>query len=356
MIARVVFTVHKVHDRNAESVVRTSNTEYGFHMDALSDVLRAIDLSGVIFLRGDFCGEYGLVMPPPTLQHPLVRPNTSEHRLAMFHIIREGGGYLEVEGFPPQRLSQGDLIILFGDLDHSLADTPGRRTVHSSEVVPQFPQVCAPPVVYIGEGDLSMRIVCGMLQFVDRGFNPVFDSLPAFLHIPRDDGPSSPWLQENLRHLIQEAESARPGSDALLNRLTELLFVETLRCYIERLPEDEKGWLAALKDATVGQSLNLLHEDPAYNWSVTELAKQVGASRSSFSSRFHELLGIGPIGYLTRWRIRIATNLLDLGHITMAEIAGRVGYESESAFSRAFKREMGVTASIWRENRNASSA
>ena len=325
-------------------------------MDALSDVLRTIELSGVIFLRGDFCGEYGLVMPPPTIQHPIVQPPTSEHRLVMFHVIRDGEGYLEVDGFDPQKLGPGDLVILFGDLDHSLADRPGRRTIHSSEVVPQFPQVCAPPVVYIGDGKLSMRIVCGMLQFVDRGFNPIFDSLPAYLHITRENGPSSAWLQENLSHLIENAEIARPGSDAILTRLTESIFVETLCCYIERLPESETGWLAALNDATVGRALNLIHENPTHNWSVEELAKQVGTSRSAFSSRFGDLLGIGPIGYLTRWRIRIATNLLELEHLSMAEIAGRVGYESESAFSRAFKREMGETASAWRAKRNPSNA
>ena len=321
-------------------------------MDALSDVLRTIDLSGVIFLRGDFCGEYGLVMPPPNIQHPLVRPQTSEHRLVMFHVIMEGGCYLEVDGYPPKRLGQGDLIILFDDLDHSMADKPGRRTIHSSEVVPECPDVCAPPVVYIGEGSLSMRIVCGMLEFVERGYNPVFESLPAFIHISREKGPSSAWLKGNLQHLISEAESARPGSEALLNRLTELLFVESLRCYIEQLPEDEKSWLAALNDATIGRSLHLLHESPAHSWTVEELARHVGASRSTLSARFGDLLGIGPMGYLTRWRIRIATNLLEREDLTISDISLRVGYESEAAFSRAFKREMGVTASTWRGSRN----
>ena len=325
-------------------------------MDALSDVLQTIDLSGVVFLRGVFCGEYGLVMPPPTIQHPLVQPQSSEHRLVMFHIVREGGCYLEVDGFAPEQLSEGDLIILFDDLDHFLTDIPGRRTIHSSEVVPQYPQVCAPPVIYIGEGDNSMNIVCGMLQFVDRGFNPVFDALPPYLHIVQDDGPSRTWLQENLRLLIEEAETPRPGSGALLNRLTESLFVETLRCYIERLPSSEKGWLAALNDAAVGKSLHLLHENPAHHWTVEELAKKVGLSRSGLSSRFGELLGIAPMSYLMRWRIRIATNLLEHGNISMAETASRVGYDSESAFSRAFKREMGMTASVWRDRRNPAKA
>jgi AraC-like DNA-binding protein len=323
-------------------------------MDALSDVLSTIDLSGVVFLRGDFHGEYGLVMPPPTVEHPLVRPMTSEHRLVMFHIVQKGGAYLEVEGFDPVWLATGDLVILFDDRDHSLADTPGRRTVHSSEVVPQYPNVCAPPIVYIGEGALSMRIVCGMLQFVDRGFNPLFESLPAFLHISSEAGPPTSWLQENLQHLLREAENAGAGSDALLNRLTEVLFVETLRCHLQGLPRDEKGWLAALNDAAVGQALHLLHESPAHGWSVAELAQRVGLSRSALSARFGELLGTGPIGYLARWRIRLATNLLDLGDESIAHVASRVGYESEPAFSRAFKREMGVAPSLWRNARRQS--
>ena len=315
-------------------------------MDPLSDVLRTIELSGVTFLRGDFRGEYGLVMPPPTVQHPLVRPRSREHRLVMFHVVQDGACYLEVEGYPAERMGEGDLVILFDDIDHVLVDTPGRRTIHSSEVVPEYPEVCAPPIVYIGDGPRSLRIVCGMLQLVDRGFNPVFDALPPYILLTSDSGVGSAWLQRNLQHLISAATSAAPGSHALLNRLTEALFIEALRTYIAALPATETGWLAALGDEVVGKALQCMHEAPAEPWTVAKLAQAIGASRSTLAARFQSVLGMAPIGYLTRWRIRLGTNLLRDG-VSVTETARSVGYESEAAFSRAFKREMGASSRAW---------
>lgn len=317
-------------------------------MDARSDVLQTIRLSGVIFLRAELGETFGVSMPPPTISHPSISPATDEHRLVMFHIVREGSGYVEVEGFPPRRLQEGDVIIVFDDLYHSVVDAPGRETIASADLVPDFTAVAAPPAVRVGEGERTMRLVCGMLQFVERGFDPVFSSLPPFLHVAKDDGPSSAWMRANLAHIIAEAESGRAGSETLLSRLTELLFVETLRKYLEGLPEDERGFFAALKDPVVGKSLQLIHADPAHAWTVAELGKRAGASRSAFAARFGELLGVTPMTYITRWRMRLATNLLTNPVLSLPDIASRVGYESESAFSRAFKREMNLPPAAWR--------
>ncbi len=321
-------------------------------MDALSDVLQTIQLSGVVFLRAHLGGAYGVSMPPPTLSHPSLKPKTKEHRLVMFHIVREGEGYVEVEGFEPRKMNTGDLIIIFDDLYHSVVDTPGRPTVPSEDLVLDRTRSSAPPAVRVGEGMRSLALVCGMLQFVERGINPIFSALPPFLHIACQKGPSTTWLQASVTHIIAEAEASRPGSETLLRRLTELLFVETIRQYLQNLSEGERGWLAALKDPAVGKAIQLMHNTPERSWTVAELAKQVGTSRSAFSARFSELLDTSPIAYLTRWRIRLATNLLGETDHSICTIAGHVGYESESAFSRAFKREMGVSPASWRKNVN----
>ena len=318
-------------------------------MDALSDVLQTIKLSGMIFLRGNFGDRYGVSMPPPTISHPSVKPKTKEHRLVMFHIVREGEGYVEVQGFEAKKLRAGDLIIVFGDLFHCLMDSPGRETMHAEELVQYRELPMAPPAVDLGEGPPTMRIVCGMLQFVDRGINPLFAALPPFLIVPGDQGPPAAWIRTSIDLILAEAEAERPGGATLMNRLTELLFVETLRGHLKTLPDTERGWLAALNDPIVGAALQLIHESPAHPWTVAELARSAAASRSGFAARFTELLGVSPIAYLTRWRIRLATNLLEDPQHTIADVAADIGYESESAFHRAFKREMGTPPSTWRK-------
>jgi AraC-like DNA-binding protein len=152
----------------------------------------------------------------------------------------------------------------------------------------------------------------------------------------------------NLAHIIQVAESGRQGTESLLSSLTELLFVETLRSHLDRLPESEKGWFAALNDPTLGKALELVHDNPAHGWTIANLAKSVGVSRSAFSARFTEVLDTTPMAYITSWRIRLATNLLQNSAESIATVAERVGYASESAFNRAFKREMGTPPVAWR--------
>lgn len=317
-------------------------------MDAISDLLHAIDLSGVVFLRAELGEHYGIEMPPPALFHPCVKPLSGEHRLVMFHIVREGGGYLEVDGFAPEKLNEGDLVVVVAQVTHSVVDTPGRETISTKDAIAEHELPPVPPALSFGPGERTMRLVCGMLQFVERGFNPLFSALPAYLVIRRDDGPSSSWLQSNIAHLIADAESGRPGSSTLLRGQTELLFAETLRAYLQKLPPTETGWLAAQNDPLVGKALRYLHAEPARPWTLATLAKAVGTSRSALAASFSEVLEVPPMTYLTRWRIRLATNLLTQPEHTIAEVAERVGYQSESAFCRAFKREIGVPPATWR--------
>lgn len=319
-------------------------------MDALSSALDAVNLSGLVFLRADMSGEYGFSMPSPTIYHPVIKARSREHRLAMFHIVQSGRCYLEVEGCEAVLLQEGDLVVVVGDVSHSIVDSPGRPTVPADTVAPTPSGSAAPPIVYMGESEHPTQLVCGMLEFLDRGFNPVFSALPPFLHVAKDDGPSSVWLQANLSHIIAEAESGRPGGERVLRKLTEILFVETLRCHLRSLSDTETGWFAGLNDPVVGQAIQAIHERPAHDWSLVELAKQAGVSRTVLSTRFVELMDMAPISYLKRWRIRLATDLLLQPGYTLADVADKVGYESESSFSRAFKREMDMPPAKWRNS------
>jgi AraC-like DNA-binding protein len=325
----------------------------GGSLDAISDVLKTINLTGVIFLRAELGREYGIASPPPTVFHPVIKPKSPEHRLVLFHIVREGQGYWQVEGQEAQKVGEGDLLIVFDDLDHSVMDSPGRPTIHSRHLITKR-DAYKPDAAHLGDGEPTMRLICGMLEFVNRGFNPVFSALPPFLRLKSGDGPSTAWMQASFTHIIDEAESGRPGSESMLAKLTELLFVETLRSYLQTLPEDEKGFFAGMNDETVGRAIGAIHENPAHAWTVAELAKKAGASRSAFSPRFGEVMGIPPMAYVTRWRIRLATNLLEESEETVASIAAKVGYESESAFNRAFKKEMGVPPAAWRKGERSA--
>ena len=325
-------------------------------MDPISNVLETIKLSGVIFLRATLGGRYGIEMPPPTLSHPMLRPPTPEHRLVMFHIVRDGSGFVHVEGDVPKKLERGDLIIVLADVVHSVVDQPGQRTIPSAELSPIMTASAAPPAVVVGDGPPTLRLVCGMLQFVERGISPIFSALPPYLLVRRDEGPSTEWLQESVSHILREVDSGREDSQALLSRLTELLFVETLRAYLKKVPAGAGGWFAGLKDPVVGRAIEALHRDPARAWTVAQLAKEVAVSRSALASRFSEVLDTPPMTYLAQWRVRLATNLLEDPRLSIGEVASRVGYVSESAFHRAFKREMGEPPATWRRVKLAGRA
>lgn len=223
-----------------------------------------------------------------------------------------------------------------------------------------------PPVIEGGGGEVA-RFVCGYLH-CDQKFNPLFSTLPRLLCIRNREGsvvlesagaanPSAErqvpfhagmWLTTTLYYLIREAQSQSSSSQLILGRLTELMFVEVLRRYMEELAPGQKGWLAALKDPLVGRAINLLHAEPSRAWTVEDLARDAGVSRSALAGRFTELIGESPMRYLTNWRIHLAKQLLCEGHHSMAQVAERVGYESEYAFNRAFKRQVGEPPAAWR--------
>jgi AraC-like DNA-binding protein len=203
-------------------------------------------------------------------------------------------------------------------------------------------------VAFGGDGALT-RIVCGFLSCDETLSNPLLAVLPRIFKIDMRNDPQSAWLESSLRFATTEAAEGRAGSAIVLAKLSELLFVEAVRRCIDALPADKKGWLAGVRDRFVGRALALLHTQPAHAWTVDELARKVGLSRSAFAQRFTDLLAQPPMQYLARWRLQIAAQELSMGGKSLAAVATQIGFESEAAFNRAFKREFGIPPAGWRK-------
>jgi AraC-like DNA-binding protein len=214
---------------------------------------------------------------------------------------------------------------------------------------PEGTQLPVPIRAGSGDGE-EARIVCGFLGFEETLRHPLMNALPRVLHAPASLRAPGDWLDGFIHQVVAECENRRPGSENILARMSELMFVEVVRQYVESLPPAEHGWLAGLRDKAVGRALNLMHDRPAGCWTLDRLAEEVGVSRSSLAERFSCYVGAPPMQYLANWRMQLATGLLSTGSATIAEIAEKVGYDSEAAFSRAFKRNMGIAPATWRKS------
>jgi AraC-like DNA-binding protein len=203
-----------------------------------------------------------------------------------------------------------------------------------------------------GDGPRT-KVVCGFLGCASVDSNPVLASLPSILKLTLDDGSAAEWIRSTLRFAAEEVAAGRPGSDTVLEKVSELLFIEAVRRYAERLPPEQTGWLAGLRDPHVSRALALIHRDVAHPWTVDELGREAGLSRSALADRFIKLLGMPPIHYLSRWRMQVAMQALRTTGASLAEVADTVGYESEAAFSRAFKKAVGTAPATWRRTRAA---
>jgi AraC family transcriptional regulator, alkane utilization regulator len=279
-------------------------------------------------------------------------------RVVSYHLITAGSCWASLadDNHSAMRVDTGELLVvpqgethLLGS-DLALAPTPSAPLLaaslqaHPGEVL---------RILYGGGGEPT-RMVCGFLTCDEVLSDPLLTALPRMFKVDMGSGKESAWLAAALGFAATEAADPRAGSTSVLAKLSELLFVEAVRRYIETLPEREKGLLAALRDRYVGRALSRLHAQPAHPWTVDELAGNVGLSRSALAQRFSDLLGQPPIQYLAQWRLRLAARLLRSGRKSLAEVADAVGYDSEAAFSRAFKREFGLPPASWRSNREAS--
>jgi AraC family transcriptional regulator, alkane utilization regulator len=252
------------------------------------------------------------------------------------------------DGGPSTFLSEGDIIIFPHGDSHVLGDHLEQEPVLVSHLLPEPPWSEPLMMQYGGGGDVS-KLVCGFLQCEEMLMHPFLKTLPRLIHVQAFAEPTAPLLEMGVRYIIQETECFRAGSMCSLTRLVELMFIEILRNYMQNLPAQEVGWLAALQDPIVSQALESIHADPAHAWTVPALANKIGLSRSALAARFTQLVGQSPMKYLTDWRLQLASRQLQDTADSIAKIAIQVGYESEAAFNRAFKRHIGVPPGVWRD-------
>ena len=327
--------------------------------DTLSDVLRSVRLRGAVFYYMSYGEEWAAEAPAAHEIAAAVMPGI-EHVME-YHVITKGSGWAAILGEPPVRLAAGDIVMFPHGDPHVMSSAPGvRPTKFDAEWVFATRDDPKPiPITYHGAEtystgapapDALTNVVCGFLGCDLRPFNPLVATLPRLLHLPAagDDGH---WVAQVMQQAVNASQSRRPGAEAVLERMSEMMFVDAVRRYVDSLPEEAKGWLAGLRDRHVGRALALLHGEPARDWTVDALAAEVALSRSAFYDRFAQLIGQPPMQYLTQWRMQVAAKLLRETRAPVASLALEVGYDSEAAFARAFKRLTGTPPAAWRRER-----
>ena len=313
-------------------------------MDPLSDVLRVVRLDGAFFYAVEAAEPWSVEAVAAKDLSPRILP-AAEH-LISYHILLQGRCFGGVVGEEQVELLPGDVIVFPHGDPHVMSSGRGVRIgpdVHSSAPA-RYPHT----VLLGDQGPRVTSFLCGFLGCDRRPFNPLLAALPRRLHMR---GMSSAWFGAFTRQLTEESRVGRPGADTVLTRLAELMFIEVLRRYLEELPPGQTGWLAGLRDEVVGRVLALLHARPGHAWTLTDLAREAASSRSVVAKRFTGLVGQPPMQYLTQWRMQVAAALLAQSGAKVAAIGEEVGYDSEAAFSRAFKKATGLAPGAWRETR-----
>jgi AraC-like DNA-binding protein len=330
--------------------------------DTLSDVLRGVRLRGAVFFYVSGDSEWVAEAPAAAEIAPLLMRGV-EHVME-YHAVAHGTCWASIPGGPSVQLRTGDVVMFPHGDAHVVSSAPGMRgsldlSWFSGAQVEQLPL----RVTYSGpkgstmvlpEGSADVTIVCGFLGCDLQPFNPLIAALPRLLHLraSADDA----WIAQFTQQAVAESHGRRPGGEAMLARMSEMMFVDAVRRYADRLPAQSDGWLAGLRDRFVGRALALLHEQPAQDWTIDELGRKVGLSRSALHERFVQLIGVPPMQYLAQWRMQAAARLLLETRATVAAIALDVGYDSEAAFARAFKRMVGKPPATWRRERDPAPA
>lgn len=317
-------------------------------MDALSDVLRAVRLTGAVYFDVYASEPWVAEAPPGASIVRTIFPG-GEH-LIPYHVMTRGECWANVVGQPPVRLAAGDIVVFPHGDAHVMSSAPGMRGAPDISLYRPPGDGPLPFTISMGSTpcDDPARVVCGFLGCDARPFNPLLAALPPVIHVRgQADGAFGALVQ----FAVTESKERRIGGECVLGRLSELLFVDVVRRYLETLPADRTGWLAGLRDAVVGRALAALHAAPQRDWTLDSLAREVGVSRSVLAERFTAFVGQPAMQYLTNWRMQLAASHLLGGTDSVAEVAERVGYESEAAFSRAFKKIVGTPPGEWRKRR-----
>jgi AraC family transcriptional regulator, alkane utilization regulator len=328
----------------------TPEAAYDTH-DILDEVLRSVRLTGSVFLNACFTAPFGVISPK---QFGEGTPMAHLRHISVFHLIATGACTFGLATGEHRAVSAGDIVLMpFADT-HRFWSGDFEKMVFAPELVRPGP-IKGMWTIDHGGGGEATRMVCGFVESSEFPCAAVLRSLPRLL-VDRADDKVSNLIIATVRDMLLVADAMAPGAELMLGRLMELLFIEAMRRYASRLPASAKGWFAALKDPIVGRALQCVHGDPARRWTVDDLARKAGTSRTVLAERFHALIGQAPMEYVTSWRMQLAADCIRNGHDSLSTIGAEVGYESEAAFNRAFKREKGVTPGRWRDRAAQSSA
>jgi AraC-like DNA-binding protein len=307
-------------------------------MDALSQILSGVKLNSAVFFCAELSAPWGFTAASSKIMTATVAPGAED--LVLYHLLVDGGAVIELLDGESIDLQPGDVVIFPNADPHHMSSKGAKRPFPDYGINAKIKARDLSPLQAGGGGTVT-RFVCGYLSCDRHLCRPVFNGLPPVFKVNIRTDRSGAWLESSILHLVEEAASGRGGSEAMLAKLSEALFIDTLRRYAAVLQEQQTGWLAGTRDPVVGKSLALLHGRIAHPWTIADLANEVGISRSALVDRFTRYLSEPPMTYLTRWRLQLAARSLERTARGVAEIAADVGYESEAAFNRAFKREHG---------------
>jgi AraC-like DNA-binding protein len=337
------------------SRVRKALPEFcgGLAVDVLSEVLKVVKLQGAMFFNGEFSSPWSFQSPPSREVAPYLALGAGH--VIIYHLLTEGHASARLLGGERITLDAGDIVIFPHGDPHILENGPATETVdNGKELVRILSQGLK--VSRQGGGGQVTRFICGYMACEPRLSQVFLSGLPPLFKVRIRDDASGRWLENSIRFSVNEADASRAGGEAVLAKLSEVLFVETLRAYIAHLPAEQTGWLAGARDSEIGQTLALMHRKPAHPWTIASLAKEAGISRSVLAERFRHYLNEPPMAYLTRWRLQLGAQMLSSTSYSVSQIAAEVGYESEAAFNRAFKREFHVPPARFRTQFRAAQA
>jgi AraC-like DNA-binding protein len=317
-------------------------------MDALSEAMRAVRVTGALFFNGEFAAPWRFATPAQDQIRPRISPDSE--RLVLFHLVTEGRATARTAGHDDVSLSAGDIIVFPHGDAHEMWQGRTSKLFPGARLLPTLANGEVAAEKWGGNGPVT-RIICGYLGCERHAEELFLSGLPAVLKTNVRTGPAGAWIESAIRHCVGELELHRAGRLAVLAKLAESLFVETLCRYMDELPAERTGWLAGARDPKVGRALALLHRDPARAWTLPDLARASGTSRTVLAERFSLLMGESPLAYLARWRLQLGARSLLTTNRKILQVAYEVGYESEAAFSRAFRRAFGSPPARYRRER-----